>query len=294
MGRWLVVGACALALLLLIGGLPVVARSVATRFGAVAESRHVLASSGPAADASVIGAGLTARSQPRATNPAVQALLDRVDGDRALADLRRISGEVPLCVSTGCVTITNRLTGGDGVGHALDYLVETTTRLGYSVRTHDWTAGQVSGRNVIVSKTGVVSPSEQVFLVAHVDGVDSCPGGRCPAADDNGSGSVAGLEMARVFAAATFKRTVTILFDTGEEEGVLGVQAYIDQTPPDDLADIKYLIDTDMLGYDGNGDKVMELYYGADPPSLRVAQAMSETIAAYQLALIPRLNSDCG
>jgi Zn-dependent M28 family amino/carboxypeptidase len=85
-----------------------------------------------------------------------------------------------------------------------------------------------------------------------------------------------------------------LLFTTGEEQGTLGVQSYIDQLTPQELGSIKYVVNVDMVGYDGNGDGVMELWHGGHTPSMALTQTMSDTIQAYQLDLSPGFVVGCG
>ncbi len=230
----------------------------------------------------------------RVPEPTVLALLAAVDFDRCQRDLRRLTGMERLCAGSRCGTIGNRLTGGPGLELALDYFLEELGRLGYEPQIEAWQGRQVADRNVLVRKTGVVSPTEEVFVVAHVDGVGSCPGPVCPAADDNGSGAVATLELARVFAGTSFARSVVLLFTTGEEQGMVGAQAFIARRSREELRAIHGLINVDMLGYDGNGDNVVELYYGEHPPSVELAQRIRQAIETYVPALRPRPDPGCG
>jgi Zn-dependent M28 family amino/carboxypeptidase len=166
--------------------------------------------------------------------------------------------------------------------------------VGYDVEVLPWRRGLYEDRNVLARKTGVVSPTEIVFFVAHVDGVGTCPAQRCPAADDNASGTVAGLELARSIRHEQFERTIVLMFSTGEEQNMQGVSAYIAGLSAEELADIKYVVNLDMVGYDGNGDTVMELYYGDHGPSEDLARNMLASIQAYDLGLDARLNNGCG
>ena len=75
---------------------------------------------------------------------------------------------------------------------------------------------------------------------------------------------------------------------------MLGVRSYLDQLSPNELASIKYAVNVDMVGYDGNRDEVMQLWHAGHPPSLELTQMMSETIRAYQLDLAPLLIIGCG
>ncbi len=226
--------------------------------------------------------------------PAVAAVVDRVDLDRALDDARRLSGELPLCVGGDCASLVNRVTGSDDLERAVDWLAQESAGLGFTVTVLPWTRGKYAGRNVFARRSGVVTPTEEVWFVAHVDGVASCPGGRCPAADDNGSGTVEGLELLRALADVPTARTVVVMFSTGEEQDSQGVRAWLDAADPADLARIQSSVNADMVAWDGDGDRVMELYHGDEAPSIRLAEAMSATLAVYAPLLRPRINPGCG
>ena len=224
----------------------------------------------------------------------VWEMLGQVNRDRVLNDLRRLTGEEPICAGIGCYTITNRLTGSEGLHWAKDYIYEELVGLGYSVESWDWSRSGRADQNLIARKLGVFSPAEEVYLVAHVDGAKTDVEERFPAADDDASGVVDNLEVARILGSFSFSRTVVLLFSTGEEQGMLGVQSYVDQLSPQELGSIKYVIDIDMVGYDANRDGVMELWHAGHSPSLALTQMMSETIRAYQLDLAPRFVVGCG
>lgn len=223
---------------------------------------------------------------------AISEMLAEVDRDRAETDLRRLTGEEPLCTEAGCTTITHRLTGSEELSWAMDYLHENLAALGYTVEFQDWSLSGYADRNLIARKTGVVTPTEEIYLVSHVDGVKLSTA-TYPAADDNASSVVNGLELARIFSTRQFDRTVVLLFTTGEEQGRRGATAYLDALSPDELAAIKYVINRDATGYDANGDAVMELGHGDHPPSVALAQVMGAVIDAYQLDLVPHIIASC-
>jgi hypothetical protein len=221
-------------------------------------------------------------------------MLGQVNKNRVVNDLRRLAGEEPICTSTGCYTAANRLTGSAGLHWAMDYIYEDLVSLGYSVEFRDWSRDGWGDRNLIARKVGMLAPTDEVYFVAHVDGVKLAAEERFPAADDNASGAVDNLELARVLSTFSFSRTVVLLFSTGEEQGALGVKSYLDQLSSEELSSIKYAINVDMVGYDDNHDGVMELWYGDHLPSLAVTQMMSETISTYQLDLAPSILVGCG
>jgi hypothetical protein len=229
---------------------------------------------------------------PIASTDVIGEMLQQVSRDRALNDLRKLTGEAPICVDTACYTITNRRTGSVGLDWAMRYLQDTLVALGYAVETQAWSHSGYADRNLIAEKMGVVTPTEEIYLVAHVDGVGGSEASY-PAADDNASSVVNGLELARIFSNHRFGRTIVLFFSTGEEQGAQGVRHYLAQLSPSDLGAIKYVINCDMIGYDANHDGVMELVHGGHLPSLALAQVISDTIDTYGLDLNQRTIVGC-
>lgn len=227
-------------------------------------------------------------------DPAVAAVVSRVDLERALDDARRLSGDLPLCVADACAPLVNRVTGSNDLERAVDWLAAESAVPGFAVTVLPWTRGRYAGRNIFARRAGTITPTEEVWYVAHADGVAGCPAGRCPAADDNASGTVQGLELLRALAGVPTARTVVVMFSTGEEQDSQGVRAWLDGADPAELARIQALVNADMVAWDGDGDRVMELYHGDETPSIRLAEAMSATLAVYAPELRPSINPGCG
>ena len=221
-------------------------------------------------------------------------MLGQVERERALSDLRRLTGEETLCVGSSCRLVVDRLTGGADLWWATEYISSTLASSGYSVSSQNWSSSGHSDRNIIAEKRGNRAPGEKIYVIAHADGVRRTTGERYPAADDDASGVTAILEAARVLSTGEYSRTLVLLFTTGEEQGALGARSHLNGLSPQELRSIKYAIDVDMVGYDGNGDTVMELWHGGDPPSMALAQVMADTIRAYEIGLTPHLVVGCG
>jgi hypothetical protein len=221
-------------------------------------------------------------------------MIAQVDRERVLADLRKLTGEEPICNNDGCYTITNRLTGSEGLQLAKDYIYAELTRLGYTVEIQNWSLSGYTDQNIIARKPGATLPDEEVLFVAHLDGVKKDNIHPFPSADDNASGAVDILESARILSAYSFDRSVVLFFSTGEEEGTLGVQSYIKQLSSAQISAIKYVVNLDMVGYDADGDRVMQLWHGDHPPSMALTQTISGIISAYQINLAPEIVPGCG
>jgi hypothetical protein len=233
---------------------------------------------------------------PTVTPPSnvVWGMLTQISRERAVTDLKKLTGEEQICIENECHTIKNRLTGSEGLQWAKKYVYEELVGHGYMVEIEDWSAGEYSDQNIIARKPGIVSPNEEVYFVAHLDGVKKILPGGYPAADDNASGAVDLLEVARVLSNYSFDRTLVFLFSTGEEEGRVGVYNHLQKLSEEELSSIKYVINVDMIGYDDDRDGVMELWHGDDPSSIALTKRMSEIIQTYQLNLSPELIVGCG
>ena len=84
--------------------------------------------------------------------------------------------------------------------------------------------GETKAYNTVAEIRGVERPEEVVILGAHLDSWDMGQG-----ATDNGAGSMAVLEAARILKAtgARPRRTIRFILFGGEEQGLLGSRAYV-------------------------------------------------------------------
>ena len=89
-----------------------------------------------------------------------------------------------------------------------------------------FTDGPISVENVIGEIEGAVHPEQVVLVGAHLDSWDLSPG-----ATDDGTGVAAVIAAARAIHASGVlpDRTIRFVLFTGEEQGLLGSQAYVEQ-----------------------------------------------------------------
>ena len=95
---------------------------------------------------------------------------------------------------------------------AADYIEASFKSLGYVPQRQEFKAEGLSARNIFVEIPGTQNPSEIVVIGAHYDSVYGCPG-----ADDNGSGTAALLEIARLLKDAAPSRTIRLIAFVNEE-----------------------------------------------------------------------------
>ena len=110
-----------------------------------------------------------------------------------------------------------------------------------------------SADNVAAIFRGSEFPDEYVILTAHLDHVGIQNGDIYNGADDNGSGTVAMLEIAEAFALAkeqghTPKRSIVFLHVTAEERGLLGSEYYADYDPLVPINKTIANLNMDMMG----------------------------------------------
>ncbi|MDH3698264.1 MAG: M28 family peptidase [Flavobacteriaceae bacterium] len=112
----------------------------------------------------------------------------------------------------------------------------------------------IDTENVISFIKGSEKPDEYVVISSHLDHIGvNADGNINNGADDDGSGTVAMLEIAEAFAEAAKKgqgpkRSVVFLHVTGEEKGLLGSQYYTDYDPIFPLANTVANLNIDMIG----------------------------------------------
>ncbi len=191
------------------------------------------------------------------------------------------------------VTITTRYTPAMFTApgpNALDFVYETVA--GWypkdQIEVQSYTATvndrKFSAKNLILTIPGTVKKDEIVILSAHLDSTaKSAPEKTAPGAEDNASGSAALLEAARLLRNHQFARSIRIIWFTGEEQGMLGSQAYVKAL--ENPRAVQAVINLDMFGYDSDNDRCFEMHVGTLPESDRIGQCFLRSINVYDLGL---------
>ncbi len=110
-------------------------------------------------------------------------------------------------------TIGNRnLTDGDTLQQTADWLAAAFAATGYEVQRQAYDVSGIEVENLSVELRGTTKPGKIIVVGGHYDSVAGCPG-----ANDNGSGTVAILALARAFAGQGLDRTVRFVAFVNEE-----------------------------------------------------------------------------
>lgn len=138
-------------------------------------------------------------------------------------------------------------------------------------------------KNLVLTIPGRSLPQESVLLTAHLDSITSFnPSQLAPGAEDNASGSAALLEAAYLFRERPFERTVRLIWFTGEEQGLYGSKAYVQDHS---LQGIVAVFNLDMFGYDHDNDRCFELHVGTRAASQPVGACFMQAITSNGLNL---------
>lgn len=119
--------------------------------------------------------------------------------------------------------------------------------------------------NILAFVEGSEKPEEIVVVSAHYDHVGTKNGVVYNGADDDGSGTVAVMEIAKAFQSAKKagkgpKRSVLFLHVTGEEHGLFG-SAYYAENPVFPLANTVVDLNIDMIGRDDPENRGKQYVY---------------------------------
>lgn len=115
-------------------------------------------------------------------------------------------------------------------------------------------SGIKDSENVLAYIKGTEKPDEIIIISAHLDHLGiSSKGDIFNGADDDGSGTIAILEIAEAFKMASDKghgpkRSILFLHVTGEEIGLFGSRYYTDVDPVFPLANTVANLNIDMIG----------------------------------------------
>ncbi len=231
-----------------------------------------------------------------AYDPRVAAMINSVSETQVWNYNGNLSGENPVTVTgdpnPNTPIATRHTSSGVPIQRATQYVYDYMQGLGLQVSFHQW----ASGRNVIGAKPGTSRPGEIVLITGHLDDMPS--GGIAPGADDNASGSVAVMLAANAMSQYFFERTVRFVFFTGEEQGLLGSDAYATMVAAAG-DNIVAVYNMDMIAWDSIGGPTLRLHTRTTgnpgyPGDLAIANTFIDVTTLYALSggLSPILDPD--
>lgn len=162
------------------------------------------------------------------------------------------------------------------------FLKSEYEKLGFKVTFHPFG----SGTNIIAEKIGAKTPEKVLILSSHIDSVGN------KGANDDGSGTIGLLSVAKNLSQKSFPITIRILGFDREEVGLKGSDAYVATIV--DKQNIIGDIHFEMMGYNGRKDGAFHVIdcnsslFGRNKPvenSLFLSEEMKNSIAKKNLDL---------
>jgi leucyl aminopeptidase len=218
----------------------------------------------------------------------VNALISNTSQNQWAGWIEKLSGETPVLIGTSEFTISTRYSSAmfNGSENAMAYEFIKQTVLDWYpagwIEEDSYNYNLLVWKNLILTIPGLTSAEESIIISAHLDSTSTDPAVLAPGAEDNASGSAALLEAARVLQDQRFKRTIKLIWFSGEEQGLLGSKAYV---ADHDISQVLGVVNLDMYGYDANDDGCFEIHVGTLAKSSEVGQCLLQVIDGYQLPL---------
>ncbi len=133
--------------------------------------------------------------------------------------------------------------GSNQADNAFNWLVDLYESWGYtSIEQHEVSAWGETGYNLIVTKTGTVYPDTYIIIDGHYDTING------PGANDNGSGTVILLELARILKDIPTEYSIKFIHFTAEEWGLIGSYQYVEDIVLPQNLDIRLVFNIDQVG----------------------------------------------
>ncbi len=203
------------------------------------------------------------------TRTEIQQLVSQVSADSVLFFIQALQD-----MQTRYALADNRLTVATWIKNQFQRFGITNAEL----FSFNW--NNTTQYNVVATITGSIYPDQYIIVGGHHDSVTyTTPYVFAPGADDNASGTVAAIEMARVLANANYQPKCSIRFVTfaAEEFGLWGAKNYA-QYALDNNMNIRLMINHDMIANNNNGGTGVRLmpYSGFENHTTQAALIMQQ------------------
>jgi hypothetical protein len=175
----------------------------------------------------------------------VQALVDEVDSMRLRNDLSFVEGR------------RHRANSVPHLHAVRDSMLTVFRQGGLFTQTQNWNFSNYMATNVIGSSTGMERPGQVLIVDAHYDSVSNSPG-----ADDNGTGTVGVMELARLLADYPVEKTLRFIGFDLEESGLLGSQRYVNNGGLPATDTVQGAFNFEMIGYYSEEPNTQEVPVG--------------------------------
>ncbi len=202
----------------------------------------------------------------------------RGEYDDTVADIvAAVSEDSLISYTTNYQDYLTRYSNTDGYDTACEWSDDRFTSFGLDSDIRHFSMMGYDCQNVIATQTGTLYPDQYWIICGHLDSTSPNTQYDAPGADDNGSGSAAVVEAARIMSQYQFEYTVRYCLWGGEEQGLHGSAHYADSVAAagDEILGV---VNLDMIFYGPPPDDQAELHYNTASQGLGIAfDAISDT-----------------
>jgi hypothetical protein len=260
----------------------------------------------------LLAALASASGQQNSMNPVVSQIVGGVSSDRIIATLKRLESFETRN------TLSSQTDPNHGIGAARNWIASElrsySPRLRVSLDTHrvkkqGRITSDVEVSNIVAVLPGTINKDRQVLVTAHYDTLAlsrpltdeerrageeikaADPNALAPGVNDDGSGTAAVMELARVMSRQEFENTVVFVLFAAEEQGLIG-SALFARKANGEKRQIEAVLNNDIIGSetsgDGMSDSVSVRVFSeepADSPSRQLARYIKEIGERYVPAM---------
>ncbi|KAF8806339.1 Zn-dependent exopeptidase [Phlegmacium glaucopus] len=218
-------------------------------------------------------------------DPVVASVVNNISIPQIKKDIRFLTGEDE---TSG---IISRHSFSDGARTAANWLKARIEETGAKCHLSPFLIGFAP--NVICRYSAIKDTNDTVLISAHYDSRGSFGSIRAPGGDDDGSGTVGILSIARTIARkkVLFQRNVELALFAGEEQGLFGSKAYARELREAN-ASLILMVQADMIAYRAPGEP-SQLGLPDRIGSTEVTQLVANISAIYSPELTVGYTSAC-
>jgi hypothetical protein len=251
-----------------------------------------------------------AAAAPKSIDPKIKAMVDSVSQERIASTLKKLESFGTRNIHTDIESDTHGVIAARKwiASEFKSYSPRLEVRFdSYKVKKQGRVLKELELVNVVAVLPGTVDKSRQYIVSGHYDTI-ALPKGRnedsppapgpqtlesakvdapSPGVTDDGSGTAAVMELARVMSQHEFENTIVFIAFAGEEEGLVGARLYAEKARAANT-EIECVLNNDIIGSDisGNGftDNGRVRVFSEDPSdssSRQVARYVHEVGGRY-------------
>lgn len=206
-----------------------------------------------------------------------QSVVDNVSASNILTDLTSFENFGVKEVGTNALT------------NAENWITSRYNTLGYTdIELQPFTYSSGTSNNIIVTKTGTLYPNTYIIIDAHYDTING------PGTNDNGSGTALLLEIARLLKNVNTEYSIKIIHFSGEEDGLVGSNYYVNNTVNTENLDIHLVFNIDQVGgVNGQTNNTITCEEDrSNPPANNSASSAMTTILANCIEFYSSLDTE--